>query len=163
LSRFWQRFRSLSTHDGPVSRPLRSPARATALTARGGVRRGGTPPRRRHDDDDAHWPAWIAGELRDGTASTDSFRAFWAQPGGFAVVVALLGLMILRSARRGERLPGYVGWGFLGWVGLCVALVGPASGFTLALVPPVLLIVSHLRGRAADRPYRGAREYVRNR
>jgi hypothetical protein len=36
----------------------------------------------------AHWPAWIAGELRDGTASTDSFRAFWAQPGGFAVVAA---------------------------------------------------------------------------
>jgi hypothetical protein len=111
----------------------------------------------------AHWPAWIAGELRDGTASTDSFRAFWAQPGGFAVVVALLGLLILRSARRGERLPGYVGWGFLGWAGLCVALVGPASGFTLALVPPVLLIIAHLRGRAADRPYRGAREYVRMR
>jgi hypothetical protein len=111
----------------------------------------------------AHWPAWIGGELRDGTASAESFAAFWAQPGGFAVVVALLGLLILRSARRGERLPGYVGWGFLGWVGLCVALIGPASGFTLALVPPVLLIIAHLRGRAADRPYRGAREYVRMR
>lgn len=64
----------------------------------------------------AHWPAWIAGELRAGTASTDSFRAFWAQRGGFAVVVALLGLLIVRSARRGERLPGYVGWGSsAGW------------------------------------------------
>ncbi len=104
-----------------------------------------------------YWPAWLGGELRDGTASAESLAAFWAQPGGFSVVVVLLGLTILRSARRGERLPGYVGWGLLGWVGLCVVLIGPASGFTLALAPPVLLVAANLRARAAERSYRGGR------
>lgn len=108
-----------------------------------------------------HWPAWVAGELRDGSASAESVGAFWAQPGGFSVVAVLLGLMILRSARRGERVPGYVGWSLLAWVGLCIVLIGPASGFTLALLPPVLLVAADLRarasGRAAGRAYRGAR------
>ncbi len=104
-----------------------------------------------------YWPAWVGGELRDGTASAESLAAFWAQPGGFSVVMVLLGLMVLRAARRGERVPGYVGWGLLAWVGLCVVLVGPASGFTLVLVPPVLLVAADVRARAAGRAYRGAR------
>ena len=97
-----------------------------------------------------HWPGWLAGELRDGTASADSVAFFWVQPGGFAVVVLLLGLLAVRTANRGERLPTYVGWTMLAWAGLCVFLLGPASGFTFALVPAVLLVAADVRARTAS-------------
>jgi hypothetical protein len=95
------------------------------------------------------WPGWLAGELRDHTASAESVAYFWAQPGGFAVVVLILGLLAVRTANRGERLPSYVGWGLLGWVALCVVLLGPASGFSLALAPALLLVAADVRARAA--------------
>jgi hypothetical protein len=98
-----------------------------------------------------YWPAWIGGELRDRTASAESFSAFWAQPGGFAVVVLLLGLLTVRAANRGDQLPTYVGWSLLAWVILCMVLLGPASGFTTALIPAGLLIAADIRARTATR------------
>lgn len=107
-----------------------------------------------------HWPGWLAGELRNGTASAESVASFWAQPGGFSVVVLLLGLLAVRAANRGERLPAYVGWTVLAWVGLCVFLVGPASGFSFALIPAVLLVAADVRARTAGS---GAPAAVRSR
>ena len=98
-----------------------------------------------------HWPGWLAGDLRNQTASAESVASFWAQPGGFAVTVLLLGLLAVRAANRGERLPSYVGWALLGWLALCIVLIGPASGFSFALVPVLLLIAGDLRARAAAR------------
>lgn len=95
------------------------------------------------------WPGWLAGDLRNHTASPESVAYFWAQPGGFAVTVLLLGLLAVRAANRHERLPSYVGWGLLGWVSLCVVLLGPASGFSLALLPALLLVAADVRARTA--------------
>ncbi|MFV2144811.1 DUF6463 family protein [Isoptericola sp. G70] len=99
----------------------------------------------------SHWSGWLAGNLRDRTASAESVAAFWAQPGGFAVVVLVLGLLVVRAANRGDRLPAYVGWSLLGWVVLCLVLIGPASGFSLALVPAALLVAADVRARLATR------------
>jgi hypothetical protein len=96
-----------------------------------------------------HWPGWIAGELRERTASAESVASFWAQPGGFAVAVLLVGVLAVRAANRDERLPSAVGWVLLGWTGLCLFLLGPASGFSLALVPVLLLLAGDLRARAS--------------
>lgn len=98
-----------------------------------------------------YWPGWLAGELRERTASAESVASFWAQPGGFAVVVLLLGLLAVRAANRGERLPSYVGWVLLGWVALCITLMGPASGFSFALAPVLLLIAGDVRARVSRR------------
>ncbi|ACQ82344.1 hypothetical protein Bcav_4103 [Beutenbergia cavernae DSM 12333] len=93
------------------------------------------------------WSGWLAGNLRDGTADPESVATFWAQPGGLAVPLALVGLLVIRMARRSERAPTYLGWVLLGWIVLCMTLIGPASGFTSGLVPSVLLIAADLRAR----------------
>ncbi|WP_415644610.1 DUF6463 family protein [Stackebrandtia soli] len=97
------------------------------------------------------WPQWISGALRDRTADAESMAAFWAQPGGFAAVLLLLGLLINHMARNGQRPPSYCGWLMLGWIGLCLVLIGPASGFVLGLVPSGLLIAASIRGAGTDR------------
>jgi hypothetical protein len=84
-------------------------------------------------------------------ASAESVAVFWSQPAGFGVATLLLGLLAVGAARRGALLPGYVAWALLAWVALCIALVGPGSGFTLVLVPVALLVVADLRGRRAAR------------
>lgn len=96
-----------------------------------------------------YWPGWLTGELRDRTASAESVASFWAQPGGFAVVVLILGLLTVRAANRGERLPSHVGWLLLGWVVLCIFLIGPASGFSFALLPALLLVAADVRARTS--------------
>ena len=93
-----------------------------------------------------HWASWLAGDLRTGAAGHDSVATFWALPGGFAVVLVVLGLLVVRFGRNGETVPGHVGYATGGWALLCVLLIGP-SGFLLGLVPAALLIVVDLRER----------------
>ncbi|MER7500536.1 DUF6463 family protein [Nonomuraea pusilla] len=96
------------------------------------------------------WSSWLAGDLRDHTAGNDSVATFWALPGGFVVVLALLGLLVARAGRQGQRVPGYVGWTVLVWGALAVALIGP-SGFLLAIIPSALLIAADLTARRPSR------------
>ncbi len=98
----------------------------------------------------APWSSWLAGDLRNHTADTDSVATFWALPGGFVVVLALLGLLLARAGRQGQRIPGYVGWTILAWGALAVALIGP-SGFLLAIIPSALLIAADLTARRPSR------------
>ncbi|GAA1860138.1 DUF6463 family protein [Myceligenerans crystallogenes] len=95
-----------------------------------------------------YWPGWIAGELRNGGATIESVAAFWSQPGGFWALLVILGLLTIRAANQGDLLPAYVGWILLGWIVLCMIIVGPASGFTTGLVPAALLIAAALRDRS---------------
>ncbi|MFJ7266321.1 DUF6463 family protein [Streptomyces sp. NPDC099050] len=89
------------------------------------------------------WGGWLSGELRGADPDThaESASLFWALPGGFAVPLILLGLLLSRMARTGQEVPRYVGWALAGWVVLAGWILGP-SGFPLGLVPAVLLIVA---------------------
>ncbi|MBZ2198745.1 DUF6463 family protein [Occultella gossypii] len=93
-----------------------------------------------------YWAEWFAGGLRGSDPDPLSLATFWALPGGFVPVLALLGLLTVRLGRRGERLPGYVGWVLLAWVVTAIALIGP-SGFLFGIVPAVALIASSVLGR----------------
>ncbi|MBN6057757.1 hypothetical protein JYK22_37890, partial [Nonomuraea sp. RK-328] len=68
---------------------------------------------------------------------------FWALPGGFVVVLALLGLLVARAGRQGQPVPGYVGWAILAWGAFAVALIGP-SGFLFTAIPAGLLIAANI-------------------
>ncbi|NUW38090.1 hypothetical protein HTZ77_42830 [Nonomuraea sp. SMC257] len=91
----------------------------------------------------APWSSWLAGDLRTGAADSDSMATFWALPGGFVVVLALLGLLVARAGRQGHHVPGYVGWAILAWGAFAVSLIGP-SGFLSAIVPAGLLIAANV-------------------
>jgi hypothetical protein len=91
----------------------------------------------------APWASWLAGDLRDRSDGNDSMVTFWALPGGFVVVLVLLGLLVSRVGRQGQQVPGYVGWALLGWAALAIFLIGP-SGFLGALIPAGLLIAANL-------------------
>nr|WP_281387746.1 DUF6463 family protein [Nonomuraea rhodomycinica] len=94
----------------------------------------------------APWSSWLAGDLRNRAADSDSVATFWALPGGFVVVLVLLGLLVARAGRQGQHVPGYVGWVILAWGALGVSLIGP-SGFLLAAVPAGLLIAANITAR----------------
>ncbi|MET7464160.1 DUF6463 family protein [Nonomuraea sp. NPDC005501] len=98
----------------------------------------------------APWSSWLAGDLRNRAADSDSVATFWALPGGFVVVLALLGLLVARMGRQGHHVPGYVGWVTLAWGALAVTLIGP-SGFLLAAIPAGLLIAANITTRRHSR------------
>ncbi|WP_231618551.1 DUF6463 family protein [Nonomuraea sp. SBT364] len=98
----------------------------------------------------APWSSWFAGELRDRSGVSDSLVTFWALPGGFVVVLVLLGLLVARAGRLGHAVPAYVGWAILAWGALGVTLIGP-SGFLLAVVPAGLLIAAGVTARRGSR------------
>ncbi len=93
------------------------------------------------------WPGWLAGELRIAMPGSAGLGAFWAGIGGFAVPVALLGGMIIRTARRGQKCSPIFGYGLLAWAGCCCYLLGP-SGFLTFLFPAALLIIADLLSRS---------------
>lgn len=95
-----------------------------------------------------HWASWLAGGLWAGAGSPESTSSFWAMPGSFAVPLVLLGVLVLRQARRGG-VPAFLGWTLLGWFLVCVLLMSPVSGFTLGLLPSVLLVIGTLRASSA--------------
>jgi len=94
-----------------------------------------------------HWPEWLAGSLRDGTAQSASVAAFWAQPGGFEPALIALAIVLAGMARRNTTPPISVGLVLVGWIGLCIFLVGPLSGFSLGMVAAGLVLAGALRGR----------------
>jgi|GEM_PF-2095767 len=101
-----------------------------------------------------HWAGWLAGELRDRTASDASFAAFWANPGGLGLPLVTAGILLIRLARRGEAAPVLAGIVLTIWAAICVVLIGPASGFTIGLAVGLLVLLGGLRGRLAPRPVR---------
>ena len=86
-----------------------------------------------------HWGAWLAGLARSGDLPDEAITVFWALPGGFVVPLAVLGLLIIGTGRRGHAMPRYVGWMLFGWILFCFWIIGP-SGFLLGLVPTALLL-----------------------
>lgn len=97
----------------------------------------------------SHWSEWAAGALRDGTAGADAWASFWAQPGGFEPALIAVAILLASMARRGHTPPVSVGIVLVAWVVLCIGLIGPFSGFSLALVPTGLVLAAGIRGRLA--------------
>ncbi|WP_353963686.1 DUF6463 family protein [Streptomyces sp. NBC_00193] len=62
-------------------------------------------------------------------------------PGGFAVPLILLGLLLSHMARTNQEVPRYTGWVLAAWVALAAWILEP-SGFPLGLIPAALLILA---------------------
>ncbi len=60
-------------------------------------------------------------------------EAFWFSPGSFGVPLLLLGCLVIRSTRRGERVPGWLGGGVAAWA-LLIGLLGGFDAGALALL-----------------------------
>lgn len=94
-----------------------------------------------------YWVRWLTGGMwRGDEIPEEAYTLFWALPGSFVAVLAILGLLVSRAGRRGEGLPGYVGWGIGAWCVMCLLLIGP-SGFVFGIVPAGLLIADNVRDR----------------
>ncbi|MFD8290077.1 DUF6463 family protein [Streptomyces lavendulae] len=103
----------------------------------------------------SHWGDWAGGALHGRAAIDDPVNAaavggFWSLPGSFAVPLILLGLLVSRTARTGQELPGYLAWTLAAWVLLCAAVLEP-SGFPLGIVPVALLLLARRHRRSATR------------
>lgn len=81
----------------------------------------------------------------------ESMRDFWALPGGFALPLILLGLLISRLAHAGRALPAYAGWLFTSWVVLSAGILMP-SGFLFGLIPAGMLLAAHRLNSKALQP-----------
>ncbi|MDQ0577145.1 DUF6463 family protein [Agromyces albus] len=87
---------------------------------------------------------WGTVTLRPSAEQLRFAEAFWLTPGSFAVPLLALGILVVFSARKGNRVPGVLGWILAIWGVFCAALL-PASGAWLFIVIGVLFV-------AGDRP-----------
>jgi len=76
-------------------------------------------------------------------------EAFWFSPGSFGVPLLLLGALVTRLARRGERVPGWLGWGVGAWAALLGLLGGFDAGTWMLLLIGALLVVGDRKARRA--------------
>lgn len=77
--------------------------------------------------------------LRPGAEQPRVAEAFWLTPGSFAVPLLALGILVVFSARKGNRVPGVLGWILAVWGILCASLL-PVSGAWLFIVIGVLFV-----------------------
>jgi Family of unknown function (DUF6463) len=76
-------------------------------------------------------------------------EAFWFSPGSFGVPLFLLGALVTRLTRRGERVPGWLGCGVAAWAVLIGLLGGFDTGTIILLSIGVLLAVGAWNARRA--------------
>jgi hypothetical protein len=74
-------------------------------------------------------------------------EAFWFSPGSFGVPLLLLGSLVTWLTRRGERVPGWLGWGVAVWAVLLGLLSGFDAGTMILLLIGVLLVVGAWNAR----------------
>ena len=71
-------------------------------------------------------------------------EAFWYSVGSFGVPLLLLGSLVTRLSRRGERVPVWLGCGIASWAVLVGLLGGFDTGTMILLLSGVLLAVGAL-------------------
>jgi hypothetical protein len=83
-------------------------------------------------------------------------EAFWLTLGSFGVPMILTGALVVRAARRGERVPEAIGWATLGW-GVVLATALPVSpGWALPVIGTLIVAGDRLRKKdpaLAPRPH----------
>ena len=94
------------------------------------------------------WRAGTLWTLERDVEMTGVDAAFWALPGGFALPLGLLGLLVRRHARRGLAPPVWLGCGVGAWA-LIGSLISEPSGFPVGLLPAGMLVAASRRGRRA--------------
>jgi len=94
------------------------------------------------------WRAGALWTLEGDVEMTGVDAAFWALPGGFALPLGLLGLLVRRHARRGTPPPAWLGCGVGAWA-LIGSLISEPSGFPVGLVPAGMLVAASRRARRA--------------
>ncbi len=94
------------------------------------------------------WRAGALWTLERDVKMTGVDAAFWALPGGFALPLGLLGLLVRRHARQGTPPPAWLGCGVGAWA-LIGSLISEPSGFPVGLVPAGMLVAASRRARLA--------------
>jgi hypothetical protein len=94
------------------------------------------------------WRAGALWTLERDVEMTGVDAAFWALPGGFALPLGLLGLLVRRHARRGKPPPAWLGCGVGAWA-LIGYLISEPSGFPVGLLPAGMLLAASRRDRRA--------------
>ena len=94
------------------------------------------------------WRAGALWTLERDVKMTGVDAAFWALPGGFALPLGLLGLLVRRHARQGTPPPAWLGCGVGAWA-LIGSLISEPSGFPVGLVPAGMLVAASRRARRA--------------
>lgn len=92
---------------------------------------------------------WNTATLRPSAEQLQIAELFWITAGSFAVPLFVLGILALRSAREGRRMPRFVGWILILW-GMFSASLMPISGAWVFIVVGVLFLVdtwAERRGR----------------
>ncbi|WP_414939616.1 DUF6463 family protein [Amycolatopsis sp. cmx-11-51] len=79
-------------------------------------------------------------------------EAFWLGPGSFGVPLFLLGALVVRLTRRGERVPGWLGGGLAAWAVLLGLLGGFDAGTLILLLIGVLFVAGALLAKQPSRP-----------
>lgn len=91
---------------------------------------------------------WAAVPLLPGAppAGARDALAFWGGPGGFAVPLVTLGLLLRHLAGRGVRVPAFVGWIVAVWC-LVGAVVLVPSPFVAGAVAGTMVVLAARRSR----------------
>ncbi|RSM81397.1 hypothetical protein DL991_07625 [Amycolatopsis sp. WAC 01375] len=79
-------------------------------------------------------------------------EAFWLSPGSFGVPLLLLGALVVRSTRRGERAPGWLGCGVVAWAVLLGLLGGFDAGTIILLLIGALFLAGAWFKKEPSRP-----------
>ena len=81
-------------------------------------------------------------------------EAYWFSPGSFGVPLLLLGSLVTWLARRGARVPGWLGGGVAAWAVLLVLLGGLDTGSITLLLIGGLLAAGSVRVFSGNTPAR---------
>ncbi|MGV9802820.1 DUF6463 family protein [Mycobacterium sp. NPDC003449] len=93
-----------------------------------------------------HRDGWIDTlTLRPRPDQLAASEAFWFSPGSFGVPFGLLGALILRLTRNGQRVPAWLGWAIVVWGGL-IAVVLPRSGAWPIMTVGALIVLGDRQG-----------------
>jgi hypothetical protein len=101
---------------------------------------------------------WNAFTLDTATTLAQLARseAFWLTLGSFGVPVLVLGCHLVWSARRGQRVPGWIGWIVLAWGLLTVTALPASPAWALAVCGGLIVLGDRRRSRTrlprGDRP-----------